>query len=596
MCAICGIYNSAGDQVDPAEVHGMTEAMAHRGPDGQGHFIDREAALGHRRLSIIDLETGGQPLASEDGRIQVIFNGEIYNHPELRAELEKLGHVFHTKSDTEVIVHAYEQWGKECVHRFNGMFSFAVWDRNSRGMLIARDHLGIKPLYYTCAGSRLIFASEIKALLRCTGVSAEMDMDALEQLFTFRYVPSPLTLFKGIRKLPPGHLITAGSGGFRIERYWNSVPAVISGAREEECTEEYQRLLQDTVRLQVRSDVPVGLFLSSGMDSALLLALMSTARGGPVKTFTVGFEGGLRENEVTGAARLAAAFGASHEVRMISPGNYMEYFVRYMRDLEEPVGNETAAAFYFLADLASKQVKVALCGQGADEVWAGYYRHKGVKMSQSYSRLPRRLTRALETVVAKLPGRMERIKRGAGSLGERNVLTRFARIHSFFTDEMKQRLFTGPLKERFHQTRRAPGSAIGGLHRDVQHLDPLTQILYLDTRSGLPDDLLMVSDKTSMAASIECRVPFLDRRLVEFAESLPPRFRMNGLKGKYLHRKAALKWLPPKVVHQPKKGFANPVEDWMRGPMSGFVQETLSGRNATISQLSGPRMHPADDP
>jgi asparagine synthase (glutamine-hydrolysing) len=584
MCGICGIYNMSGETVDRQLLLRMTDAMQHRGPDGNGTFVDREAGIGHRRLSIIDLGGGGQPLGNEDDSIQIVFNGEIYNFVELRLELEQFGHKFRTRSDTEVIVHAYEQWGYDCVKRFNGMFAFAIWNTRDRELFVARDHLGIKPLYFVQIGRTLIFASEIKSLLRHKDCPKSMDLGALAELFTFRYVPSPKTLFREIQKLPPGHRMIANRQGVRNERYWTTIPQAEQSRSEESLIEEYQHLLEDAVRLQLRSDVPLGLFLSSGVDSGLLLAIMSRYVSGPVQAFTIGFEDGSRTNEVDDARRMAEMFGAQHYHQIVGPNDYIKYYDRYMWDLEEPVGNETAAAFYFVSRITAEKVKVALSGQGADEPWAGYGRHKGAKLSSLYSRLPRFATNGIKAAVSRLPGRMERLKRGADSLAEPDMLTRFAKIYSFFSADMKAQLFKGPLKDSFDLDHYGTRHALARLQNDVRHLDPLTQMLYIDTRSNLPDDLLMVGDKTSMACSLEGRVPFLDVRLVEFIERLPNALRLKLLTGKYLHKKAALKWLPKQIVYRPKKGFANPVEEWFRVKMRSYVEDCLLDPSAGIAQ------------
>lgn len=580
MCGICGLFDQSGAPVDPEVLKRMNSIIRHRGPDGEGMLIDKEVGLGHRRLSIIDVGGGGQPIGNEDGRVQIVFNGEIYNFIELRAELEAFGHKFKTRSDTEVIVHAYEQWGTDCLRRFNGMFGFAIWDANKRELFIARDHLGIKPLYYIQVGSQLVFASEIKSLLQHPLCPREVDTDSLAQLFTFRYVPSPKTLFNRIMKLPPAHFMVVGRTGIKIERFWNYIPEPRRKWNEADLVAEYQTLLEDAVRLQLRSDVPLGLFLSSGVDSALLLAIMSKHLPGPVQSFTIGFEDGERTNEVDDARALAKMFGADHHYQMLSPDDYIKYYERYMLDIEEPLGNETAAAFYFVSRITSQKVKVALSGQGADEPWAGYGRHRGAQISAQYSRLPRFATESLRTILGKIPGRHEQLSRALQSLAEPDMLTRFAKIYSFFSADMKAQLYKGSLKAHFDEDPFGTRFAISRLQADVAKLDPLTQILYLDTRTNLPDDLLMVGDKTSMACSLEGRVPLLDVRLVEFIESLPPSLKINGRTAKYLHKKAALKWLPREVVYRKKKGFANPIENWFRQRMKGFVEDCLLSPNS----------------
>ena len=558
MCGICGIFDQSANPIDQTLLKRMTAIIRHRGPDGDGELVDREVGLGHRRLSIIDVEGGAQPISNEDGSLQIVFNGEIYNFVELREELRNFGHHFKTRSDTEVIVHAYEEWGLDCVKRFNGMFAFAIWDKKKRELFLARDHLGIKPLYYTIVDRQFLFASEIKSLLQHASCPREVDTEALAELFTFRSVPSPKTLFKGIFKLPPGHLMRVSRKGMEIKRFWTWVPELRKKWREPELVEEYRSLLEDAVRLQMRSDVPLGLFLSSGVDSGALLAIMSKYSSGPVQAFTIGFEEGEKTNEVEDARVMAGRFGADYHAMIVTAADYMKYYDRYMSDLEEPVGHEPAAAFYFVASITSERVKVALSGQGADEPWAGYDRYKGVKLSTIYSRMPGMITNGLVPLIAKMTGRAERFKRGVASLNEPDVLTRFAKVYSYFGADMKAQLYKGALKKRFETDPFGTRQALQHLQSDVKHLDPLTQMLYIDTRANLPDDLLMVADKTSMANSLEVRVPFLDYRLVEFIESLPPQLKLHGLTGKYLHKKAMLKWLPREVVYRKKKGFAHP--------------------------------------
>ena len=584
MCGICGIFDLSGRSINRDTLAKMNSVIRHRGPDGEGELVDQEVGLGHRRLSIIDVDGGGQPLGNEDGSMQIVYNGEIYNFIELRDELEKAGHKFKTKSDTEVIVHAYEQWGAACVKHFNGMFAFAIWDSRKRALFIARDHLGIKPLYYVRVGSQLLFGSEIKTLLQHPECPRALEEEALAELFTFRYVPSPKTLFKGIKKLPPAHSMTVSKAGVQIGRFWDWVPRQRKNAREEELVEEYQRLLENAVRLQMRSDVPLGLFLSSGVDSGLLLAIMSKYSKGPVQAFTIGFEGGEKTNEVEDAKAMARMFGAEHDFQILAPDDYVNYYERYMWDLEEPVGNESAAAFYFVSKITSQRVKVALTGQGADEPWAGYDRYKGIKLSEFYSRLPGAITNGVAPLVAKMTGRTERFKRGVASLSEPDMLTRLTKVYSFFGADMKAQLYMGALKEDFETDHFGTRMALSRLQSDVKDLDPLTQMIYIDTRANLPDDLLMVGDKTSMACSLEARVPFLDVRLVEFVESLPPSFKLRGLTGKYLHKKAALKWLPKGIVHRKKKGFSNPVEEWFRTRMSGIVEECLLSKDSSMAR------------
>ncbi|PYR99877.1 MAG: asparagine synthase (glutamine-hydrolyzing) [Acidobacteria bacterium] len=588
MCGIAGIFDFNRAPVDRQRLETMTSVIAHRGPDGAGVFLGQGIGLGHRRLSIIDLEGGAQPLANENGSLQVVFNGEIYNYVELRAELIANGHRFRTASDTEVIVHGYEEWGRECVAHFNGMFAFALWDGNRRVLFLARDHLGIKPLYYTRIGNAMYFASEIKSLLTHPECERRIDVDALAQLFTLRYVPSPKTLFSGIRKLPPAHSAIISETGIKLERYWNQPPRVRCGRSEGELVEEYRGLLQDTVRLQMRSDVPVGLFLSSGIDSGVLLALMSEHTHAPVHTFTIGFEGGERTNEISAARALATHYGSDHSEMVIGPADYRQYYERYLWDLEEPVGNESAVASYFLSMLARRKVKVALTGQGADEPWAGYDRHRGARFSTAYAGLPHVVTAGIIRPLVERFSKSEKLRRAVVSLDEPDLLSRFVKIYSFYSEDMKQQLFQPWLREQVSADGVEAKRALRSLHAEVASLDPLTQILYLDTRTNLPDDLLMVGDKTSMAHSLEARVPLLDYRIVEFVESLQPAMRLHGLCAKYLHKKAVEKWLPKDVVYRRKNGFANPVDQWLRSSMAKYVQDCLLTESSASNRYFNP--------
>jgi asparagine synthase (glutamine-hydrolysing) len=561
----------------------MCDVIRHRGPDDEGIFVGDGAALGMRRLSIIDLAGGHQPIANEDGTIQVVFNGEIYNFIELRDELESKGHTFRTRSDTEVIVHAYEEWGLSCVERFNGIFAFALWDSLQKRMVLARDHLGVKPIYYHVADGQLLFASEIKSILESPVCRREVNLSGLAKLFTVRYVPCPDTLFRGVLKLPPGHLLVAGASGIDVRRYWTWRPPQRRNGHASERTliGEYRELLEDSIRMQMRSDVPVGLYLSSGIDSTALLALMTKYAASAVHTFTIGFEGGAGSNETKDAQDIANRFGADHSEMILGPGDFERYYDRYLWDLEEPVGHEPAVAFYFLSQLASQKVKVVLCGQGADEPWAGYHRYIGIRLSQLYSHLPAVVTNGVTRLVDRFSSN-ERLIRGAHSLAEKDVLSRILKVYSAYHSEMKERLFQPWLKEAIGADETLARETLSRLHNDVEDLDPLTQMLYIDTRASLPDDLLMVADKLSMANSVEARVPYLDYRLVEYVESLPPDLKLRHFRGKYLHKKALAEIVGHEVAYRPKKGFAHPIAEWLRGRMRGFIDDCLLSDNAVV--------------
>jgi asparagine synthase (glutamine-hydrolysing) len=584
MCGICGIFDFAGKPVDRGLLERMIGRIRHRGPDGEGYFVSGHVGLGSCRLSIIDLEGGAQPQSNEDESVHVIFNGEIYNYIELRQELIQNGHRFKSRSDTEIIVHAYEEWGADCTNRFNGMFAFALWDVDRGRLLLARDHLGVKPLYYAVLGKRLLFSSEIKALLMDPECPREVDIQSLSQLFTMRSVPSPRTLFRGIMKLPPAHRATVGMTGVQTERYWNWTPTIRTKVKEAELIEEYRALVEDAVRLQMRSDVPVGLFLSSGIDSCALLAIMSKLASRPVRTFTIGFEASGELDETKDARRMAAIFGADHSDMVLCSQDYQRHYGRHLSDLEEPVAHEAAAAFYFLASITSRTVKVALTGQGADEPWAGYGRYLGVKLSEVYSRLPCFLTKGLLAKIGERRVKNERWKRGFTALHERDVLSRLVNVYSFFSPCMKAQLFQPWIKEQVSCDGAEARQTLGRLQSEVQDLDALSQMLYIDSRTSLPDDLLMVADKTSMANSLEVRVPFLDYRLVEFAESLPANLKLRGFQGKYLHKKAVEKWLPRDAVYVKKKEFKTPIDKWLRTSMRPLIDDCLLSEGAAVNR------------
>jgi asparagine synthase (glutamine-hydrolysing) len=446
----------------------------------------------------------------------------------------------------------------------------------------------VKPLYYAIVDNKLIFASEVKGLLAYQNCRPDVNLNALAQLFTLRYVPSPQTLFQDVLKLPPAHLMVVRRKGLTINRYWTAKPKIDPEIDETEAIEEYQNLVEDAVRLQMRSDVPVGLFLSSGVDSGSLLSLMTKHTSRPIHTFTVGFEDGELQNETGEARELAAHYSTDYNEMIVGPADYERYFERYLLDLEEPVGNETAAAFYFVSLLAARKVKVALTGQGADEPWAGYHRHKGAHLSQFYTRLPSVITEQVFKPLVRKYSKNERFRRAVVSLSEKDTLARFVKIYSFYDAAMKKQLFQPWLREVVSTDGVEAQSSLRDLQEDVAGLDPLTQMLYLDTRTNLPDDLLMVSDKTSMANSIEARVPFLDYRLIEFVETLPPRFKLRRLNGKYLHKKAAEKWLPKSIVHRKKKGFANPVDKWLRHRLNKYVGDCLLSETSAVNRYFRP--------
>lgn len=561
----------------------MAASLAHRGPDDEGFHVEGPIGLGFRRLSIIDLETGHQPIPNEDESRWVILNGEIYNYRDLRRELETAGHRFRSRSDTETIVHGHEAWGDEVTNRLNGIFGFAVWDASDRTLLLARDHLGVKPVYWYDDGQRLLFGSEIKAILQDRSVPRELDLEALGIFLSLGFVPSPRTLFKGIRKLPPGHRLQVDAKGARLVRYWRKIPQ-IQDISEADAIDAYAQLFQRAVERQMVSDVPVGSLLSGGVDSAMVTAVMRGHSPYPVTTFSIGFEEEGDWNELDDAADTARFLGTSHEDLRISAQDYVDFFPQSLWSLEEPVLSQSTFAFYYLSRLARQKVKVVLTGQGADEPWAGYDRYRGEKLAGSLGWLAgnpmsRRLVRTLP--------RAEKLRRATHALGERDPAQRFAGIHALFAPEDSQRLLRAEVADTVGRC--DPTEPIRFWQQDVEHLDGLSQLLYVDTRLSLPDDLLFYGDKLAMANSLEARVPILDVELVEFVESLPPSLKLRGLTGKYAHKRAARRWLPDAIVHRRKKGFGTPVDGWFQNELDGFVRETLLAPRSACSEYFEPR-------
>jgi asparagine synthase (glutamine-hydrolysing) len=526
----------------------------------------------------MDVQGGHQPIPNEDRSVWVVFNGEIYNFPELRSELEAKGHVFSTHSDTEVIVHGYEEWGDECIARLNGIFGLAIWDSRRRRLLLARDPFGVKPLYYHDDGKRLAWASEIKALLVDPTIRRGVDLEALDLYLTFRFVPSPRTMFAQVSKLPPGHRLIKDDQGCRVERF-----ATIGTATDDRMTEPdwialLQERLEAAVRRQMMSDVPLGALLSGGVDSGVVVAIMSQLSNRPIQTFTVGFEDGADVNELEEARSTARLFGTEHKEIRLTRINYQQMLQKAIWHLDEPIATTSALAMYSVCSLAREHVTVVLTGQGADEPFAGYPRYLGERYGALYRRLPTPVRdHIIRPLVESLP-RRERLKRAVRSLGTVDVTKRFAQVYAVFSEPMKASLWRpgilgcGAL-QRVHEV-------IDYWRRGIEDLDPLVQMSYVDTRLSLGDDLLTYGDKMSMAASVEARVPFLDLDYMRVVEKLPPRLRIRGRTHKYIHKKAIAKWLPQEVIDRRKRGFETPMDRWFRSELSGYVRDMLLSPNS----------------
>jgi asparagine synthase (glutamine-hydrolysing) len=588
MCGIAGRFNfRLSEPVDRTTIREMTAALAHRGPDDDGYFMSGRVGLGFRRLSIIDLSGGHQPMSDSDGTVWVAFNGEIYNFKELRSELEARGHLFRTNSDTEVIVHGYKEWNTNVFDRLNGMFGLAIWDANRRRLIVARDAMGIKLVYYRIASGQLTFGSEIRALLTADGDRPDVDPLALNLFLKYRYTPSPLTVFRGIHKLPPGTMLIAENGECREEHWYTYSPVpFVPQPDPEEATRELLRLYQAAVRRHLLSDVPVGILLSGGLDSGLLLALMNEC-GGPWPAYTVGYGEGFADDELAEAAQTAAILGARHVPVRLDRRTFERSLPTIVRCLEEPIASSSIVPMYFVCKQARQDVKVALIGQGPDELFCGYKRHIGLRYGAAWRSMPDPVRRGIRLVVNRLP-RNETLKRGVHALGTDDRLTRYQDVFSLAPQDVVDGLFRPDVLIGLQQQR--PPESWQARLPEMEHLDELGGFQHLEVRSSLPDELLMFADKLSMAHSLEVRVPYLDRTVVEFAERLGPRLKMRRGKGKWLHRQVCRRFLPASVLRRKKRGFAvNVVDRWLQSSFEGVLPDLLLDDRSLMFELLEPR-------
>lgn len=574
MCGINGRFNLDGRPVASHEIVAMRDVMHHRGPDASGVFVEGPVGLGHRRLSIIDLSGGQQPLANEDGTVTVVFNGEIYNFNDLRPDLIARGHTLKTRSDTEVIVHLYEEMGVRCVERLRGMFAFALWDSKQRQLVIARDRVGEKPLYYAVAGNSLVFASEIKSLLQADCISAEVDPVGLRRFLAYRHPYGHSTLFKGIRQLPPGHCLLANSSGVTVKQYWN-IPAADDPARSQRKSEEFLPLLDESVRGRMISDVPIGAFLSGGLDSSVITALMSRHTD-KVSTFSIGFVPG-EENELAWAKRVAEACGTRHHE--FTQGS--EDFYSLLRTLiwhhDEPLTFPASVPLYLLSRESKRVATVMLAGEGADELLAGYGNNiRTYRLDRAVSLLPLPLRQAVAKLP--LPGRLAAIATRAAQ--EQSELIAGAFRPQGWRGALDAARMSLPSSS---EDDAAMFDEIGMTGRGGSFLD---RLLYFQSKTYM-SALLMKQDKMSMAASIETRVPYLDHLLVELAFSLPDSAKINGSIGKHLLRQVGMDLLPAEVIHRPKMGFPVPIAQWFRAPGNPFMEILLDSQSLRDGLLDG---------
>ncbi len=570
MCGIAGILNidrslaASGDVLEH-----MLRSIYHRGPDEDGRLIDGELAMGMRRLSIIDLADGQQPIFDESGRYAVVFNGEIYNYRELRQELLARGHQLRTQSDTEVIVHLYEELGPECLQQLRGMFSIAVWDKRGRSLFIARDRMGIKPLYYTIKNNSLIFGSEIKALLVHPAVQASLDLQGLSNYLSLKYVPAPGTLFEDIHSLPPGHYLRVKDRHIQIERYWDISFAKPEHPKSEaEYIDQATELIRESVRLRLRSDVPFGAFLSGGVDSSTIVAMMAEQMSEPVKTFSVGFGEG---DELPYAKLVADRFGCEHHTLRITAADFIEHAEKVLWHMDQPIADQATVATLMVAKLARQHVKMVLTGEGGDELFAGYARYSGERLSRWTRWLPHFARRSIRSGARRLPG-MRRGKLALHALTTADEAERYANWFPMFNDETKRRL----LSERMRDYRAGAGPLFAQHLAQCDARQPLDRMLYVDSKLWLPDFLLLRGDKLTMANSLEARLPLLDHRLVEFAAALPTQYKLHKGDRKYLLKRVAERLLPREIIHRKKQGFPIPIDGWLRNEARPLMRDMLS--------------------
>lgn len=577
MCGIYGIYFRNGRRADVQVLARMGDAIVHRGPDDAGALADGPCAIGMRRLSIIDLAGGHQPISTADGGVTLVCNGEIYNYRELRHELIAAGCTFKTHSDSEVLLQGYALWGEEVLERVNGMYGFALWDARSRTLLVGRDRLGIKPIYYLDDGQRLAFASEAKALLELPGVAREIDPAALRSYLELGYVSAPLSIFKGIRKLPIGGLLRVDAAGVKVRSTWKPPTAVEYGVAESEWIARVRAQIERSVTMQMVSDVPIGAFLSGGVDSSAVLAFMARASAQPVRTYSIGFGGGAAErfyNELDHARALARQFGTDHHEILVRP-DVVSLLPRLLWHMDEPIADSAFVTTYLVAEFARRDVKVILSGVGGDELFGGYRRYMGERYLRYVNWMPDFAKRAAARAAAWLPAdrhsrwlNYSRLARNFLETARLPFAERYRSYVGVFTPPEARALQTGDDPSRV--------DALGAAFDAVGGEDALARMFAVDALTQLPDDLLLLTDKMTMATSLECRVPLLDHELVELAASIPAAVKVAGGEMKGLMKKALADVLPRDVLYRPKRGFGAPMGAWMKSELAPLLASALS--------------------
>jgi len=581
MCGICGIAaSSSSEPVSPALLQAMCRTIVHRGPDDEGIFTGTRVGLGARRLSIIDLAGGHQPLSNEDGSIWVSHNGEVYNFPELREELIAHGHTFQTRTDTETIVHAYEQWGEGFVRRLRGMFAFGLWDEKKQRLLLVRDRLGIKPLYYTLLDDRsLVFGSELKAILVHPRVRRDIDPKALDFFLTLEYIPAPLSIFRGIHKLPAGHWLSYKDGRVEVNRYWDLEAAAEPQEKSlPEIMDKLYDLLKESVRLRLISDVPLGAFLSGGIDSSTIVGLMRELGASPLKTFSIGFEE-TSYNELPYARRAAERFSTEHEEFIIEP-KALDLTEKLIRHLDEPFGDFSIFPTFLVSQMSRPHVKVILSGDGGDEVFGGYEHYQAQKVASCGAvRLAGSLASPLINRLpptAKKKGAWNKLQRFLQGF-EHGAENRHLRWMMFLSRRGKSRLYSAGFQEQLGGIEEVCGQPpFREVFEKMPAFDSITGELFLDLKTYLADDIMVKVDRMSMAASLEAREPLLDHKLVEFVFGLDGRLKLHGLTTKWIFKKTMERLLPRENIYRPKEGFSIPIKHWLREELRDLMQDHLS--------------------
>jgi len=577
MCGICGKINFNSQPIDEQLLQKMTKVLNHRGPDDEGIYIKDNVGLGHTRLKIIDLSTAAhQPMSNEDGTIWIVYNGEIYNFQELRKDLLEKGHIFRSKSDTEAIIHLYEEYGIDCVKFLRGMFAFAIWDDNIKRLFLARDRVGKKPLNYAIKNGSLIFASEIKSILQDSDFPREVNLKALDLYLTYQYVPAPETIFSGIKKLPPAHILVLENGKIKIERYWQISYKNSLKMKEEEYCERILELFTEACRIRMVSDVPLGAFLSGGIDSSAVVSIMSKISSLPVKTFSIGFKE-ESFNELRYARKIVRLFKTEHHEYIVKP-DALEVLPKLIWHFNEPFADSSSLATYYLSKITRQEVTVALNGDGGDELFAGYERYTANKIANIYSLIPRFLRKGISSVVQYLPestNKKDFIKgfKKFTKGGYFSKEKRYACWMSIFDNALKDNLYSQDLKNRLKGIN--SWDYISDAYKQSDTKDFINTILFVDTLTYLPNDLLVKVDITSMANSLESRSPFLDHKLMEFAATIPSNLKVKGLTNKYILKKAFSSILPKDILHRKKSGFGVPVGSWIKNELKDYTYGIL---------------------